>query len=213
MVYDGADFHSLASLSPKVPIISCDGIAKRYLVPGWRLGWLIVHNRYGVLSDVKQGIVALSQKIVGPCSLIQAALPRILEDTPESYFQNIREVIARNAAIVYEALSSTPGLKPLKPQGAMYMMVGFDRDIYGEETKFVQGLITEESVYCLPGSAFNLPNWFRLVLTYPEEVTREACARIAAYCQRRLGPCGRYFATPAIFERQQSRAIGKRFFI
>lgn len=66
------------------------------------------------------------------------------------------------------------------------MMVGFEEDFYGEETKFVQGLITEESVYCLPGSAFSLPNWFRLVLTYPEEVTRDACERIVEYCERRL---------------------------
>jgi tyrosine aminotransferase len=163
LTYDGAIFHPMASLSPKVPIITCDGIAKRYLVPGWRLGWLIVHNRYGVLTEVKAGIVALSQKIVGPCALVQGALSSILKNTPQSYFDHIKAVISANAAIVWEVLSKVAGLKPLKPQGAMYMMVGFDRDIYGEETKFVQGLITEESVYCLPGSAFNLPNWFRLV--------------------------------------------------
>ncbi|CAD5223258.1 unnamed protein product [Bursaphelenchus xylophilus] len=188
LTYDGAVFHPMATLSPKVPIISVDGIAKRYLVPGWRLGWAIVHDRYGVLTEVKKGMIALSQKIVGPCALIQGALPKILRDTPEEYFDNIKDVIARNAAVVYEVLSRVPGLKPLRPQGAMYMMVGFDKDIFGEETNFMQGLITEESVYCLPGSAFNLPNWFRLVLTYDEEVTREACLRISSYCHKRLGP-------------------------
>lgn len=94
-------------------------------------------------------------------------------------------MIAANAAVVYEMLGRVPGLKPLRPQGAMYMMVGFERDLYGEETPFVQNLIREESVFCLPGSAFNLPNWFRLVLTYPAEVTREACERIVAYCECR----------------------------
>ncbi|KAI6188545.1 Tyrosine aminotransferase [Aphelenchoides besseyi] len=188
LTYDGAVFHPMASLSPRVPIISVDGIAKRYLVPGWRLGWAIVHDRYGVLAEVKKGMIALSQKIVGPCALIQGALPKILRDTPKEYFDNIKDVISRNTAIVYDVLSRVPGLKPLRPQGAMYMMVGFERDIYGEETQFVQGLITEESVYCLPGSAFNLPNWFRLVLTYPEDVTRTACERVSEYCNRRLAP-------------------------
>jgi tyrosine aminotransferase len=200
LTYDGAVFHPMATLSPRVPIISCDGIAKRYLVPGWRLGWVIVHDRYGVLSEVKKGIVALSQKIVGPCALVQGALPKILRDTPKSYFDNIKSVISTNAAIVYEALSKIPGLKPLRPQGAMYMMVGFDRDFYGDETQFVQGLITEESVYCLPGSAFQIPNWFRLVLTYPEDVTKEACDRIAAYCNRRLKPM-RHLSIPVVTER------------
>jgi len=188
LVYDGALFYPMASLSKDVPVISVDGIAKRYLVPGWRLGWAIIHDRHNVLADVKQGMIALSQKIVGPCALIQGALPKILRDTPQSYFDNIKDVISRNAAVVYEVLGRVPGLKPLRPQGAMYCMVGFNQQFFGEETAFMQGLITEESVYCLPGSAFNLPNWFRLVLTYPEEVTREACERIADYCGRNTLP-------------------------
>lgn len=33
MVYDGAVFYPMATLEPKVPILSCDGIAKRYTFP------------------------------------------------------------------------------------------------------------------------------------------------------------------------------------
>jgi hypothetical protein len=76
------------------------------------------------------------------------------------------------------------------PQGAMYMVVKVDPVLYGEgsddEMAFLKGLIAEESVYCLPGSALYMPGWIRLVLTYPPAVTRDACERIAHYCQRRL---------------------------
>uniref|UniRef100_A0A915MKF7 Aminotransferase class I/classII domain-containing protein n=1 Tax=Meloidogyne javanica TaxID=6303 RepID=A0A915MKF7_MELJA len=67
LVYgEGARFRPMATSSPRVPIITCDGVGKRYLVPGWRLGWLIVHDRCGgILSEIKKGIVALSQNIVG----------------------------------------------------------------------------------------------------------------------------------------------------
>jgi len=145
LVYaDGAQFHPLATLSPHVPIISCDGIGKRYLVPGWRLGWLIVHDRFGVLEDVKRGIVALSQKIVGPCALVQGALPRILAETPKEFFENTKKLLAANAQIVYDVLSRVPGLKPLRPQGAMYCMVGIEPAMYGEESEFIKMLIQEE---------------------------------------------------------------------
>ncbi|TMS36731.1 hypothetical protein L596_003825 [Steinernema carpocapsae] len=184
LTYDGAQFHPIASLSPKVPVISCDGIGKRYLVPGWRLGWVVCYDRYGSLAEVKKGMVALSQKIVGPCALVQGALPKILAETPQSFFDNIKSVLARNAQIVHDALSKVPGLKPVRPQGAMYMMVGFDSKNYGDETTFVQGLISEESVYCLPGGAFGAPGWFRLVLTYSDEVTVDACERLTQYCAR-----------------------------
>jgi tyrosine aminotransferase len=191
LVYgEGSCFYPMATLSPRVPIITCDGIGKRYLVPGWRLGWVIVHDRCGdVLSDVKKGIIALSQKIVGPCALVQGALPGILRDTPSEFFANIKQLLAANATTVYDILSRVPGLRPLKPQGAMYMMVGFDPSLFGDETQFVRGLISEESVYCLPGSAFSLPNWFRLVLAFPNETTKEACERISAYCNRHLRSC------------------------
>jgi tyrosine aminotransferase len=183
---EGVEFHPMASLSPAVPVITCDGIGKRWLVPGWRLGWLIVHDRYGVLSNVKAGIASLADKIAGPCALVQGALPKILRDTPSAFFDHIRSTIATNAELAYERLSRVPGLRPLKPQGAMYMVVEIaDRSVYGGESEFVEGLIREESVYCLPGSVFGLRNWVRLVLTFPEEMMQDACERIASYCDRK----------------------------
>ena len=45
MVFKGQQFYSLASLSKNVPILSCGGIAKRYLVPGWRVGWILIYDK------------------------------------------------------------------------------------------------------------------------------------------------------------------------
>jgi tyrosine aminotransferase len=38
---EGLEFNYMAELTQTVPILSCNGIAKRYLVPGWRLGWIV----------------------------------------------------------------------------------------------------------------------------------------------------------------------------
>ncbi|VDL69495.1 unnamed protein product [Nippostrongylus brasiliensis] len=185
LTYDGAVFHPLATLSPKVPIITCDGIAKRWMVPGWRLGWLIVHDRFRVLSEVRKGLVALSQKIVGPCALVQGALPKILLETPEEYFEYNRQVISKNANAVCRVLKGVKGVHCLKPHGAMYMMISIDKTIYGDDVQFASSLIQEESVYCLPGAAFSSPGWIRLVITHGEEMTEEAAMRIREFCERR----------------------------
>lgn len=116
-VFPGCSSPSLASLSADVPILSCGGLAKRWLVPGWRMGWILIHDRnqvfgaavrrllcrtllLGVLSSghsrraspsfrqIRQGLVKLSQRILGPCSLIQGALESILNDTPQSFYSN-----------------------------------------------------------------------------------------------------------------------------
>jgi tyrosine aminotransferase len=67
-------------------------------------------------------------------------------------------------------------------------MVGFDGECFpafkDDEMAFVRALIAEESVYCLPGTAFNCPGWFRLVLTYSESVTQDACNRLRQFCHR-----------------------------
>lgn len=69
----------------------------------------------------------------------------------------------------------------------MYMMIGIDIDNfpeYGTELHFVQDLVKEESVFCLPGQCFDYPNFIRIVLTVPEEMIHEACFRIAEFCER-----------------------------
>ena len=39
------------------------------------------------LIQVRGGLIHLSQKILGPNSLVQAAIPAILEKTPQSFYQ------------------------------------------------------------------------------------------------------------------------------
>lgn len=83
-------------------------------------------------------------------------------------------------------LKDIPGLRPVMPDGAMYMMIGIDVECfpeYSSELPFVQDLVREQSVFCLPGQCFDYPNYIRIVLTVPEEMIAQACARIAEFCE------------------------------
>jgi tyrosine aminotransferase len=50
MVYAPNQFYPLAPLSKNVPILTVGGLAKRWLVPGWRIGWIMIHDRNGVFD-------------------------------------------------------------------------------------------------------------------------------------------------------------------
>ncbi|CAN7992065.1 unnamed protein product [Ixodes hexagonus] len=186
-VFPGQEYHPMASLSEDVPILSCSGLTKRFLVPGWRTGWVIVHDRQGVFAQgVKRGLQSLSQKIMGGNSLIQGALPSILKNTPQKFYDDIVSVVKNNAETAYEAISNIPGMKPVMPQGAMYMMVGIAIDKFPEydnDGEFVKALFSEESVFCMPGRCFHYPNYFRIVLTVPQDMMLEAIERLAAFCK------------------------------
>lgn len=49
---------------------------------------------------------------------------------------------------------------------------------------FMRRLAEEESVFVYPGEAFNFNGTFRIVLTTPEEMLKEACERIIEFCAR-----------------------------
>lgn len=86
MVYPGKVFHSVSSLSKNVPVLSCGGLTKRFLVPGWRMGWITIHDRHNLFKNVRTALMKLSARILGPNAAVQGALPRILTETPQSFF-------------------------------------------------------------------------------------------------------------------------------
>lgn len=53
-VFPDVEYCSISSLSKNVPVLSCGGLTKRFLVPGWRLGWIVIHDRNGVFQDVRK---------------------------------------------------------------------------------------------------------------------------------------------------------------
>jgi tyrosine aminotransferase len=115
-------FTPLHTIPSPVPIITIDGLAKKFVIPGWRLGWLFFHDRGGAFKSVRGGVRNLSQVDLHPNSIIQAALPQILQ-TPEEYFDSIRAELKRNAMIMGKGLADATGLHFNGPQGSLYAWV------------------------------------------------------------------------------------------
>lgn len=57
------------------------------------------------------------------------------------------------------------------------VVAGFESDL-----QIVERMVSEQSVFPLPGMCFNIKNFFRIVLTVPRINMVEACARIAEFC-------------------------------
>ncbi|GIX79893.1 tyrosine aminotransferase, partial [Caerostris extrusa] len=127
-----------------------------FLVPGWRMGWILIHDRNDVFgSSVRNGLQALCQRIMGTNTIVQGALPAILGNTPQNFFNDVIMSVKINASIAFSVLSEIPGLTPIMPSGAMYMMVGVDVGTFSgfhNDTELVEKLVSEQSVMCLPGA-------------------------------------------------------------
>ncbi|XP_077451578.1 tyrosine aminotransferase isoform X3 [Stigmatopora argus] len=164
MVFPECECPSLASLSNDVPIISCGGLAKRWLVPGWRMGWILIHDRNNIFgSEIRLGLVKLSQRILGPCTIIQGALDGILNNTRQRFYDDTIH----------------------------FLKVGIDIEHFPDfqdDVDFTEKLVTEQSVFCLPATAFEYANFFRIVVTVPEDMMLDACGRIRDFCQCHYRP-------------------------
>jgi len=185
MIFTGAEYVALASVAGDVPVIAVGGLAKRFLVPGWRLGWIAIYDPRRYLDKMREGLFSLTQLILGANSVIQAAVPSILRKTPQEFHEETNKKLEDRANYSLKLLSQIPGLFPLSPQGTLYMMVRIDiaafKDI-ADDVDFMRKLFVEESVLVLPGQCFRSPNFFRIVYCAPLEKLGEAFKRVASFC-------------------------------
>lgn len=184
-VFPGVEYFSVASLSKNVPVLSCSGLTKRFIVPGLRMGWISIHDRCDALKEIKQGLIRISGRNFGPNCTIQLALPEILRNTPQEFFDDTTRRVQHHALLAYNLLRDAPGLNPIMPKGAFYMMIGIDLKkfpTFSSCLDFVENLTAEQSVLAFPGPCFDFPGYFRFVLTVPEDLIVEACGRIQEFC-------------------------------
>ena len=50
MVFGEQNYFPIASLARNVPVLTLGGLSKRWLVPGWRLGWILIFDPKGVFT-------------------------------------------------------------------------------------------------------------------------------------------------------------------
>lgn len=70
----------------------------------------------------------------------------------------------------------------------MYLMLRIDMEhfkAFKTDVEFVEKLVAEESVLCLPGQCFRCPGHFvRIVFTAPKDKLESALNRMVAFCAR-----------------------------
>ncbi|CAK9303392.1 unnamed protein product [Gordionus sp. m RMFG-2023] len=183
-VFPGQTYHSIADLTSTVPIIMCNSLSKRYIVPGWRIGWVAIYDPLHCLGQVQEGINRFCQASFGVNSMIQASLPLILTKTPDSYFQNAVQLAYENAQTITNALEAVPGINPIFPQGSMFMMVHIALKCFPEfknEYEMVERLIQEESVFPFPSSIFGINDYLRISLIVPKDNAIVAAKRMSEF--------------------------------
>ncbi|MFS7980446.1 putative aminotransferase, class-I, pyridoxal-phosphate-binding, aminotransferase, class I/classII [Helianthus anomalus] len=173
-----------------VPVLTLGSLSKRWLVPGWRLGWFVTTDPNGIFKNAKtvERIKKYFDICGGPATFIQAAVPRILKDTKKAFFTSTLRTLKQTCDICFENINEIPCFTcPQKPQGAMAVMVKLNisllKDI-SDDIDFCFKLAKEESVILLPGVTVGLKNWVRITFAAEPSSLEEAVDRIKCFYQR-----------------------------
>jgi len=186
ILFDGAKFTPMASLANDVLFLSFNGLSKTYRVAGFRSGWMVISGAKHNAKDYIQGLDMLASM-------------RLCSNVPSQYaiqtalggYQSIKELtcdggrLKRQRDLAWQMLDALPGVSCHKPEGALYLFVRLDPDVYHIENdeKFAFDLLSQQKVLVVQGSGFNLADsqHFRIVFLPHEEQLIEAVGRIATF--------------------------------
>ncbi len=190
-IYDELDFSgtqiSVASRSNSVPVFTLNGVSKVYYAPGWRIGYMALHDPTNRLGLVKDGIERLLRSRLCASTPAQMGYLAGLEG-PRDWMKEYTRKVLSQRDLCLQRISNIDGLEVQSPGGAFYMFVRLTDPTWAkDDKKFVLELLHQEHVLLVHGSGFSEEmgkGHFRLVYLADHDVLNTAFDRIEQFLQR-----------------------------
>lgn len=190
-IYDGLDFSgrcvSAASLSNSVPVLTMNGVSKVYYAPGWRIGYMALHDPISSLVAVRDGIERILRSRLCASTPAQLGYLAGLEQD-RTWMKHYSDTVKERRDVCLARISEIKGLEVQNPEGAFYMFVKLTDEKWSNDDKsFVLQLLHEQHVLVVHGSGFSSEKGkghFRLVFLPDVDTLNIAFDRIDTFLQK-----------------------------
>ena len=151
-----------------------NSLSKSHAMTGWRIGWVVAPP--ALASHLEN--LALCMLYGLPDFVQDAAVVALDNHLPE--LAVMREAYRQRRDLVCAVLADCPGVRALKPDGGMFVMLDIRATGLSAQA-FADRLLERHGVSVLAGEAFgpSAAGHIRLGLVVDTEQLREACQRIA----------------------------------
>jgi len=158
-IYDDITFdnkqYATATLAKDIPIITLNGFSKVYLIPGWRMGYILFHHS-GELDEVQDAFMRIARSRLCANSVCQIACIQALKG-PQDHIQKMNEKLRKRRDFSYKRLNEITGISTAKPDGAFYIfpkIEALEKGNWKDDKEFVLDLLHETHVLVVHGSGF-----------------------------------------------------------
>lgn len=180
LIFEGTPFASpfdLRELAERTIVVS--SISKSHAAPGFRSGWAAGPEEFcEKLLPVSETMLFGVQPFISDMTAM--ALSQHF-DTADVMRENYR----RRAEIVEKTFAGSNLIKPMPPEGGMFILLDVTSTGLGGE-EFAWELLHQEKVAVMPGSSFGdqAAGFLRISLTMPDDVLETAMGRIGELANR-----------------------------
>jgi alanine-synthesizing transaminase len=181
ILYDDETHTPTASLTDDIPVITLNGLAKKYMVPGWRIGWAVFSGNRNKLKSYKEAVFKLARARLSTTHPFQFAIKPALESPPDYMSKLIKKLTTRRD-LTYKRLNDIEGLSVTKPKGAFYAFPKIDFPVE-DDMKLILDILHKKHVLMVPGSGFgwDKPDHFRIAFLPQPQVLSEAYNKLEEY--------------------------------
>ncbi len=179
LIYDDTRHVSIASLNEEVfkQTVVVNGPSKTYAMTGWRIGYL------GASNDIASAIGRLQDHSTSnPTSISQIATVAAIKGDQGCVLEMVSE-FKRRRDLMISGLENIDGIRFFKPRGAFYIFCDISSLGLSSE-EFVNRLLEEEYVACVPGKGFGLDTHIRLSFAVSQTEIEKGINRIAKWVKR-----------------------------
>ena len=189
MVFDEKQQATATLAEQDIPVITFNGFSKVYLVPGWRMGYILFHHT-GELDEIQDAFMRLARSRLCANSVCQHACIAALKG-PQDHIEKVNQKLRQRRDFSYKRLNEIDGISTAKPQGAFYIfpkIEAMEKNIWKTDKEFVLDLLHTAHVLVVHGSGFCPTygkNHFRAVILPDIDTLGEAFNKLESFIKMR----------------------------
>ena len=187
ILFDGEKHVSTASLAGDIPILTFNGLSKNYIVPGWRVGWMIFSGPSELRADFQETVFRLARARLCSPGPFQYAIKPALEG-PQDHIPEMNRKLQKRRDLIHKRFNEIEGFSCAKPKGAFYAFPKIELDIK-DDKKFIMDILYKKQILAVFGTGFGWekPDHFRIVFLPPLDVLDESLNKLEEYVKENYG--------------------------